>query len=225
MAYNSMDDDEEARIAAMAGQYPAPLSAVAPRPVSSFAASLPLAYQPFADMLAANNAAMKKEVYDPQRERLEKYTKDLQARRAGPTAAERLYEAGAAFLKPTMTPGFAGTIANIAPVLAGQRKARREAEDAQSELALKYGLEIGNIGDKEAEGRISGQSALMKSIMEAQLKEKDATPPAVILIAKRLYPNDVRKQNAYILANSPAAVKGISATADDSTKQKMPWEL
>jgi hypothetical protein len=143
----------------------------------NFAASLPLAYQPFADMLAANKAAMKREVYDPQRGRLEKYTKDLASRRAGPTAAERLYEAGAAFLKPTMTPGFAGTIANIAPVLAGQRKARREAEDAQRELALKYDLEIGNIGSEEAKGRLTGEQALMKSIMAAQLKAgKKPTP-------------------------------------------------
>jgi len=175
MAYDPMDDDEEARIAAMAGQYAAPramspLASAAPRPAPSFAASLPLAYQPFADMLAANNAAMKKEVYDPQRERLEKFTKDLQTRRAGPSSAERLYEAGAAFLKPTMTPGFAGTIANVAPVMAGQRKARREAEDAQRELALKYDLEIGNIGSEEAKGRLTSQQALLKSIMAAQIK-------------------------------------------------------
>ena len=187
MAYNSMDDDEEARIAAMAGQYqtpraPSPLASAVPSPAVpraplNFAASLPLAYQPFANMLAANNAAMKKEVYDPQRERLEKYTKDLQDRRAGPTSAERLYDIGAALMRPTATPGFGGMIANVAPVMAAQRKARREAEDAQRELALKYDLEIGNIGGEEAKGRLTSQQALLKSIMAAQIKAgKKPTP-------------------------------------------------
>jgi hypothetical protein len=182
MAYDPMDDDEEARIAAMAGQYPAPramspLSAAALRPAPSFASSLPLAYQPFADMLAANNAAMKREVYDPQRKRLEDYTKELKARRAGPTSAERLYDIGAALMRPTATPGFGGMIANVAPVMAAQRKARREAEDAQRELALKYDLEIGNIGSEEAKGRLTSEQALMKSIMAAQLKAgKKPTP-------------------------------------------------
>jgi hypothetical protein len=73
---------------------------------------------------------MKTEVYDPQRARLEAYTKDLALRRAGPSSAERLYEMGAAFMKPTTAPGFGGMIANVSPVLAGQRKAAREAEDA-----------------------------------------------------------------------------------------------
>jgi PHD/YefM family antitoxin component YafN of YafNO toxin-antitoxin module len=82
---------------------------------------------------------------------------------------------------------------------------------------------------EEKMATLKGQTDLRSRILElveaqrlAQLKEQD---PAVILIAKRLYPNDVTKQNAYILANSPAAVKGISATADDSTEQNMPWEL
>ena len=187
MAYNSMDDDEEARIAAMAGQYPAPRapsplasavpSPAVPRAPLNFAASLPPAYKPHADMLAAINAALKTEVYDPQRKRLEDYTKELKARRAGPSPAERFYEIGAALAQPKSSPGFAGTIANLAPVMAAQRKARREAEDAQRELALKYDLAIGNIGDEEAKGRISGQSALMKSILAAQLKAgKKPTP-------------------------------------------------
>ena len=187
MAYDPMYDDDEAQVAMLTGQYPAPRapsplasavpSPAVPRAPLNFAASLPPAYKPYFDAEAAKNAALKTEVYDPQRKRLEDYTKELKARRAGPTSAERLYDIGAALMRPTATPGFGGMIANVAPVMAAQRKARREAEDAQRELALKYDLEIGNIGDEEAKGRISGQSALMKSIIAAQLKAGKGAQP------------------------------------------------
>ena len=143
----------------------------------SFAASLPPEYRTFAAMQAASDAELEKNVYAPQRARLEAYTKDLAARRAGPTASERLYEIGAALMKPTQSPGFGGMIANVAPVMAGQRKAGREAEDAQRELVAKYDMDLGALGAEQAKGRIAGQSALAKSIMAAQLKAGKGAPP------------------------------------------------
>jgi len=143
----------------------------------SFAASLPPEYRTFAAMQAASDAELEKNVYAPQRARLEAYTKDLAARRAGPTASERLYEIGAALMKPTQSPGFGGMIANVAPVMAGQRKAGREAEDAQRELVAKYDMDLGALGAEQAKGRIAGQSALAKSIMAAQIKAAKGSPP------------------------------------------------
>ena len=61
--------------------------------------------------------------------------------------------------------------------MAAQRKASREAEDAQRELALKYDLEIGNLSGEEAKARILGESGLFKSIMAAQLKAGKGAPP------------------------------------------------
>jgi hypothetical protein len=81
--------------------------------------------------------------YAPRRALYEKYGKDLEARRAGPSPAERFYEIGAALAQPKSSPGFAGTIANLAPVMAAQRKAIREAEAAKSAMLTKYQIDVG----------------------------------------------------------------------------------
>jgi len=91
----------------------------------------------------ARAEAREKDYYAPRRALYEKYGKDLEARRAGPTSAERLYELGAAFFAPKNSPGFGGTIANVAPVLAAQRKAMREAEAAKSAMLTKYNIDVG----------------------------------------------------------------------------------
>ena len=239
MAYNDLIDDDEAQVAMPTGRYAArsasPLAAVAtptaPMRPDAFAAALPDSYRNLYSAMNANLADYNTQralIEAPQREKLEAYTKALRERQAGPSASERLLALGAAFLQPTAYRGVAGTLSNVAPVLAEQQKAARAAKEAQGELALKYDLDMAKMTAEEKMATLKGQTDLRSRILElveaqrlAQLKEQD---PAVILIAKRLYPNDVTKQNAYILANSPAAVKGISATADDSTEQKMPWE-
>jgi hypothetical protein len=81
--------------------------------------------------------------YAPRRALYEKYGKDLEARRTGPSPAERFYEIGAALAQPKSSPGFAGTIANLAPVMAAQRKAMREAEAAKSAMLTKYQIDVG----------------------------------------------------------------------------------
>jgi hypothetical protein len=242
MAYDPLEDDDEAQVAMPAGRYSRPSAsplAVAAMPTApmrpdAFAAALPASYRNLYSAMNANLENFNKEralIEAPQREKLEAYTKALRERRTGPTASERLYALGAAFLQPTPYKGVAGTLANVSPVLAEQQKARREAEEAQKELALKYDLDLAKMTSEEKMKMLEGETDLRSKILAlaeaqrlAETKAQDVTPPAVILIAKQLYPNDVRKQNAYILANSPAAVKGISATADDSTEQKMPWE-
>ena len=244
MAYNDLIDDDEAQVAMPTGRYAArsasPLMAAAtptaPMRPDAFAAALPDSYRNLYSAMNANLADYNTQralIEAPQREKLEAYTKALRERQAGPSAGERLLALGSAFLQPTPYKGVAGTLANVAPAMAEQMKAARAAKEAQDELALKYDFDMAKMTAEEKMATLKGQTDLRSRILElveaqrlAQLKAQDVTPPAVILIAKQLYPNDVRKQNAYILANSPAAVKGISADPDKpaGTVQKGPWE-
>ena len=91
----------------------------------------------------ARAEAREKNYYAPRRALYEKYGKDLEARRAGPSPAERLYEIGAALAAPSKQPGFGGIIADVAPVMAAQRKAMREAEAAKSAMLTKYQIDVG----------------------------------------------------------------------------------
>jgi len=105
-------------------------------------------------------ARLEKEYNAPRRALYEKYGKELEARRAGPSSSERLYEIGAAFLKPKMSPGFGGTIANLAPVLAGQRKAIREAEDAKSAMLTKYKMDVGELQGDELKTNLASEDKI-----------------------------------------------------------------
>lgn len=118
----------------------------------------------------ARAAAREKNYYAPRRVLYEKYGKDLEARRAGPTSAERLYELGAAFFAPKNSPGFGGTIANVAPVLAAQRKAMREAEADKSALLTKYQLDVGEQAGAQLKEEQDAQAAADKELLAVMSK-------------------------------------------------------
>ena len=115
----------------------------------------------------AANVAMEKNVYGPQRAMWDQYRKDLEQRRAGPSAAENLLSIGAALAQPTKYRGFSGMLANVAPVLAEQQKASRAAEDAKRELLMKYGIETQKLTLAQKQAEIEAKSALEKEKFKA----------------------------------------------------------
>ena len=113
----------------------------------------------------AANAMGGLSVYDPAaiRSKLAEYTdlsnsqkayydklrEEILARRAGPSASERLYQLGAALMAPTSVRGFSGTMNNVLPVLQQQAKDVREGKEnradalsklEQAQLAARQGL-------------------------------------------------------------------------------------
>ena len=70
----------------------------------------------------------------------DRITKQLEARRAGPSTAERLYQLSAALAAPTTVRGFSGVLNNVMPVLQQQAQAQREGatsrEDALNALKM-----------------------------------------------------------------------------------------
>lgn len=119
----------------------------------------------------AANVAMEKNVYGPQRAMWDQYRKDLEQRRAGPSAAENLLSIGAALAQPTKYRGFSGMLANVAPVLAEQQKASRAAEDAKRELLMKYGMEAQKLTLAQKQAEIEAGRALDKDKFKALLEQ------------------------------------------------------
>lgn len=191
MAYNDLIDDDEAQVAMPTGRYAtrnaSPLTAVAtptaPMRPDAFAAALPDSYRNLYSAMNANLADYNRQralIEAPQREKLEAYTKALRERQAGPSASERLLALGAAFFQPTPYRGVAGTLSNVAPVLAEQQKAARAAKEAQDELALKYDLDMAKMTAEEKMAELKGQTDLRSKILALAAKSPKQ-PPRVIV--------------------------------------------
>jgi hypothetical protein len=128
----------------------------------------------------AANATGGLSVYDPAaiRSKLAEYTdlsnsqkayydklrEEILARRAGPSASERLYQLGAALMAPTSVRGFSGTMNNVLPVLQQQAKDVREGKEnradalsklEQAQLAARQGLLGQEINTQVALARIA----------------------------------------------------------------------
>jgi len=176
---------------------------------------------------ALRRADYKKNVIDPQVAAYDKYGEYLKNRRTGNDTSQNLYNIGAALLQPTTGRGFAGTLANVAPALAKQHEASRAAEQERADMMAKYNLQ-------RSESDVSGQKALLDVgktdnallMKYAMTGGRTPTIPLLIQYAMHLFPTDVKKQNAYILANSPAVVKGISSTGKKPglADTSYPWE-
>lgn len=203
MAYDDLYEDDEAQAGMPRGRYfrpgASPLAAVAapaaPMRSDAFAATLPDSYRNLYSAMNANLADYNKQralIEAPQRAKLEEYTKALRDRQAGPSSAESLLALGSAFLQPTSYRGFGGMIANVAPVIAEQAKARREAQDAQKELALKYDLDMAKMTAEEKLATLKGQTDLRSKILAlAATKGKSGQAPriAVDALGRALHPN------------------------------------
>jgi len=63
--------------------------------------------------------------------------KELLARRAGPSKREQYFQMAAALLQPTAVRGFAGSMANLTPVLQQQAQQRREGEISRADALQK----------------------------------------------------------------------------------------
>lgn len=165
----------------------------------------------------ASRAARAKELetkfYAPRRALYEKYGQELAARRAGPTSAERLYEIGAALMSPTKTPGFGGMIANVAPVMAGQRKAMREAEDAKSTLLTKYQMDVGEQEGEQLKAQYSDMNAADAqrfALLMANYRAKYAADNRVVMVRDQ-YGNMIPMLATDALRMGRGAVNGPSA--------------
>jgi hypothetical protein len=138
----------------------------------------------------AREAARELKYYAPQRALYEKYGKELEARRAGPSSAERLYEIGAALLSPTKSQGFGGTVSNLAPVMAAQRKAIRESEDAKSAMLTKYKMDVGELAGGQLKEEQDAQAASEKEQLAVMSKIYTAqNEPKFIPGVGLVYPN------------------------------------
>jgi len=135
--------------------------------ISMLSPDMQAAYSQLEASNRARAAALEKNVYAPQRELWDKYTKDLEARRAGPSAAENLLALSAALSQPTRYRGFGGMIANVAPVLAEQQKAARAAEDAKRDLLMKYSMETGKLGLEQKRAEIDAAQELAQARFKA----------------------------------------------------------
>ena len=203
MAYNDLIDDDEAQVAMPTGRYAArsasPLMAAAtptaPMRPDAFAAALPDSYRNLYSAMNANLADYNTQralIEAPQREKLEAYTKALRERQAGPSAGERLLALGSAFFQPTPYRGVAGTLSNVAPVLAEQMKAARAAKEAQDELALKYDLDMAKMTAEEKMATLKGQTDLRSRILGLMAKtgqSGQAPRIAVDALGRALHPN------------------------------------
>jgi hypothetical protein len=125
------------------------------------------AYKDLEEQNKLRVAALEKDYYAPQRAMWDKIRTELEGRRAGPSASERLYALGAALSQPTKYRGFGGMIANVAPVMAEQQKARRDAEEAKRDLLLKYGMETGKLGLEQKKAEIEAGQALAEARYKA----------------------------------------------------------
>ena len=179
----------------------------------------------------ARAAFREKNYYAPRRALYEKYGKDLEARRAGPTSAERLYELGAAFFAPKNSPGFGGTIANVAPVLAAQRKAMREAEADKSAMLTKYQIDVGEQQGAQLKEQQDAEAAAEKELLAVMSKIYSAqnTPRMVQvldeatgnLVYRMVSPADMRQQAAGAV---PAGVARPKTQAEyDLLPSKTPY--
>jgi hypothetical protein len=95
----------------------------------------------------------------------DRLTKQLEARRAGPSTAEQLFQLSAALAAPTTVRGFSGVLNNVMPVLQQQAQARREGatsrEDALTALQLQQmksqqGLTGQEVAYRTALARLAG---------------------------------------------------------------------
>lgn len=125
------------------------------------------AYKALDEQNKLRAAALEKDYYAPQRAMWDKIRTELEGRRTGPSASERLYALGAALSQPTPYRGIAGTLSNVAPVLAEQQKAARAAEEAKRDLMLKYGMETGKLGLEQKKAEIEAGQALAEARYKA----------------------------------------------------------
>jgi hypothetical protein len=85
--------------------------------------------------------------------------KQLLARRAGPTLSEKLLQMSAALIQPTAVRGFAGSMANLMPVLQQQAQQRREGEISRADALQKLRM-----------AQLAGQKELLGQELTTEIK-------------------------------------------------------
>ena len=105
-------------------------------------------------------AAEKKAFYD-------QMEKELLARRMGPSKREQYFQMAAALLQPTTTRGFAGSMANLVPVLQQQAQQRREGEISRADALQKLRAQ-----------QLAGKQELLGKELETELALAELTRKA-----------------------------------------------
>lgn len=127
----------------------------------------PLAVKQISDDYALGvkdrNARRGLEIYAPQQKMFDDFAEALRTRRAGPDFSERMYQLSAALMKPTAYKGLGATLGNVFPVLAEQRAAMRDAEDAKQALLMKYKLQAQEVRGQQLESGFKAEDALAKA--------------------------------------------------------------
>lgn len=125
----------------------------------------------YASGLKARNERLNKEFFAPQQALFDKYAEALKARRAGPDFSERMYQLAGALMKPTAYKGLGATIGNVAPVLAEQRAALRNAQDAKEDLLLKYQMQTQDVKGEQLKSILASEDAQAKARLNALISQ------------------------------------------------------
>jgi hypothetical protein len=128
----------------------------------------------------AREARMNKDFFAPQQNLWNKYTKALQARRAGPDFSERMYQLAGALLKPTDYKGFSATLGNVAPVLAQQHAALRDAENTKNDLLMKYQLQMQQAKGQQLKSQLASEDAQARALLSAQVAAAKGKKPGAL---------------------------------------------
>ncbi|MEI7894473.1 MAG: hypothetical protein WCI05_15370 [Myxococcales bacterium] len=160
----------------------------------------------------------------------DRLTKQLEARRAGPSTAERLYQLSAALAAPTTVRGFSGVMNNVMPVLQQQAQAQREGatsrEDALNALKLQQmknqqgltGQEVTYRTAVERLGRPTPPGETERLIARALALPDGSPEKQLILGAIRGSPEQMAAQ----LANRVSVIEATAANRAPPAGSKTP---
>lgn len=105
-------------------------------------------------------------------QQLERATKLLQQRQYGPSLSERLLQMSAAFAQPSRTPGFAGVLGNVVPVLAQQMAQQRMGRDERADNLLTLENATQDQRMKGEQQGLTNQLALLRARIQANKPSK-----------------------------------------------------
>jgi hypothetical protein len=180
--------------------------------------------------LAAREAATLEQLERSRADRLRMAQENIRAMRFGePTRAQELFALSSAFLSPKPYRGFAGTLANVVPMLGAISSARSSAEDKRAEMLAQLQMQYANDIERQDLDRIKSERQSLLDLMkvygplakpqrartgfkppEARLVDMDTgeeiVPPSIKMA--RIPPQAIEALRAQMMdPNVPSAIK------------------
>jgi hypothetical protein len=108
----------------------------------------------------------------------------LQAQRAGPSSAEKLFAIAAALQKPTRTGSFFETLGNVGGAMSEAEKAKREAMADRDTLLEKYGLAQSSASLDALKAQLAASGQTYRAAMAAETARAKAGRPKFLGVVK-----------------------------------------